>query len=93
MQGLESRTRMWTKKSSLPLGKSVARPPPEPVHLPSQMVSLAKIQENKQFLRKLLSKQVGLVPTYLQVAPPAAEIGFARQRYQFDKVKITIGRS
>ena len=49
--------------------------------------------QNQMFLRKLVNKEVSLVPKYGGMAQPSQEVLYAREKYQPDKVKIMMTKS
>ena len=48
---------------------------------------------NANFLKKLISNQVTVVPKYEGMTQPSQEVQYAREKYHPDKVKIMMTKS
>lgn len=49
--------------------------------------------QNQMFLRKLVNKEVNLIPKYGAMTQPSQEVLYAREKYQPEKVKIMMTKS
>ena len=77
---------IWTKKQShLQKSRQIA----------SNMMNKHNLQflQNQMFLRKLVNKEVNLIPKYGAMTQPSQEVLYAREKYQPEKVKIMMTKS